>query len=81
MTTAPTRLAPTVDPTAVRHELADRLWRLVCDAGALEPRRPGEDVRRAGFFSFSARHDPEVTSLVQHRWLRDMRAALTMIDA
>jgi len=81
MTTAPTRLAPIVDPTAVRHELADRLWRLVCEADALEPRRPGEGVLRAGFFSFSARHDPDVTSLVHHRWLRDVRAALTMIDA
>lgn len=81
MTTAPTRLAPTVDPTAVRHELADRLWRLVCEADALEPQRSAADVRRAGFFSFSARHEPGVTSLVHHRWLRDIRAALTMIDA
>jgi hypothetical protein len=81
MTTAPTRLAPTVDATAVRHALADRLWRLVCEADALEPQKPGEDARQAGFFSFTARRHPDVTSLVHHRWLRDMRGALTMIDA
>lgn len=78
--TALTRLAP-ADPATARHELADRLWRLVCEADALEPHRPGEEPPRTSFFSFTARYEPDVTSLVQHRWLREMRAALDMVEA
>ena len=81
MATALTCLTPTADPATARRVLADRLWRLVCEADALEPRRPGEEPPRTSFFSFTARYELGVTSLVQQRWLREMRGALEMIEA
>lgn len=81
MTTPLARLACAVDPTAARHELGERLWRLICDAEAAEPRLPDRDVHRATFFSFTVRHEPHAPSLAQRRWTRTMRAALEMIEA
>jgi hypothetical protein len=75
------RLACAVDPFAARRELAARLWRLVCEAGAAEPRRTAGDISGATFFSFTARREHHVPSLAQHRWTRTMRAALAMIEA
>jgi len=81
MTTPLARLACAVDPFAARQELGERLWRLVGEAGAAEPRRPDGDVRSVTFFSFTARREPHAPSLAQHRWTRTMRAALEMIEA
>jgi len=81
MTSPLARLACAVDPFAAQRELGERLWRLVCDVDAAEPRRPEGDVSHATFFSFSARRDSHAPSLAQHRWMRTMRSALEMIEA
>jgi hypothetical protein len=82
MTTTPlARLVCAVDPLAARYELGKRLWRLVCAAEAAEPPRPDGDVRRATFFSFGVRFEPNTRSLAQRRWPRTMRGALEVIEA
>jgi hypothetical protein len=81
MTTPLARLACAVDPFAARQELAERLWRLVGEADAAEPRPPDGGVRLVSGFSFGARREEHAPSLAQHRWTRTMRAALEMIEA
>jgi hypothetical protein len=81
MTTPLARLACALDPAAARRELGERLWRLVYEADAAVPRRPGGDVRSMTFFSFTARREPHAPSLAQHRWTRTVRASLEMIEA